>query len=96
MSDVTCKTFSSRVFVRPAGLTEAAIEALAERFTVKSAPVTPADDVEEWPDLGAPSNAGRGAQAGQQSSALFSMSSRHFMCLVVSMATDSLVSGSVI
>lgn len=47
-----------------AGLTEAAIEAIAERFTVKSAPVTPAEDVEEWPDLGAPSNTGSDAQAG--------------------------------
>ncbi|BDA49474.1 Putative ATP-dependent RNA helicase DHX57 at C-terminar half [Coccomyxa sp. Obi] len=49
------------------GLTEAAIEALAERFTVKSAPATPAEDVEEWPDLAAPSNAERGARAGDKS-----------------------------
>ncbi|CAL8464644.1 g4179 [Coccomyxa elongata] len=58
------------------GLTEAAIEALAERFTVKSAPVTPADDVEEWPDLGAPSNAGRGAQAGDKSASVATENSR--------------------
>ena len=69
----------TRVFVHPAGLTEAAIEALAERFTVKSAPVTPAEDVEEWPDLGALSNAGRGAQAGQHPLVLCSMSGRHFL-----------------